>query len=128
MGLSFARFVSCLLTLQALVVFAVDSASETLVETTSGPVQGYLDTNTTNVHLHKWYGVRFASDTSGQNRWKPPIPYHQQNVFNATAFGPACLQGRVDGGNGTSIQSEDCLRINVIAPVGAKNLPVYLYS
>lgn len=32
-----------------------------------------------------------------------------------------------DGGNGTSVQSEDCLRINVIAPVNATDLPVYLY-
>lgn len=113
----------------AVVHCAVDIGSVgTFVKTTSGPVQGYLDTNTTNVSLHKWYGIRFAADTSGANRWRPPVPYRQQEVFNASSFGPACLQGRADGGNGTSIQSEDCLRINVIAPVGAKNLPVYLYS
>ena len=35
---------------------------------------------------------------------------------------------RADGGNGTSIQSEDCLRINIIAPANATNLPVYLYA
>lgn len=35
---------------------------------------------------------------------------------------------RADGGNGTSIQSEDCLRINVITPSNATKLPVYLYS
>ena len=100
-----------------------------LVSTTSGKIQGFRDTTTTSVALQKWYGVRFAQDTSGQNRWKPPKAFvDTKNVFNASAFGPACLQGRADGGNGTSIQSEDCLRINVIAPEGAKNLPVYLYS
>lgn len=100
-----------------------------VVKTTSGKVQGFLDTSTTSVPLHKWYGVRFAQDTSGANRWLPPKPYFDRtSTFNATAFGPACLQGRANGGNGTSVQSEDCLRINVIAPVGAKNLPVYIYS
>lgn len=101
------------------------------ITTTSGSVQGYLDTSTTSTHLQKWYGIRFAQDTSGQNRWKPPHPYTGPTngaVFNATQFGPACMQGRADGGNGTSVQSEDCLRINVIAPVGAKDLPIYVYS
>lgn len=100
-----------------------------LVNTTSGKVLGYLDTTTTSVPLQKWYGVRFAQDTSGANRWQPPQPFFDgKDVFNASAFGPACLQGRTDGGNGTSVQSEDCLRVNVIAPVGAKDLPVYVYS
>lgn len=101
------------------------------ISTTSGKVQGYLDTSTTSSSLQKWYGIRFAQDTSGQNRWRPPQPLtnvNQDAVFDATQFGPACMQGRTDGGNGTSVQSEDCLRINVIAPMGAKDLPVYVYS
>ena len=107
----------------------VAAADPLLVQTTSGKVRGYLDANTTSVPLQKWYGVRFAQDTSGANRWRPPKPFFDgTSVFNATGFGPACLQGRTNGGNGTSVQSEDCLRINVIAPVGAKNLPVYIYS
>lgn len=115
-------------TLVASVAAAAESTNPLLVKTTSGPVLGYLDTTTTSVPLQKWYGVRYAEDTSGVNRWTPPKPFTSNEVFNASSFGPACLQGRADGGNGTSIQSEDCLRINVIAPVGAKNLPVYIYS
>ncbi|KAI0792500.1 carboxylesterase [Abortiporus biennis] len=99
-----------------------------IISTTSGLVQGYLDANTTSVPLNKWLGVRFADDTSGQNRWRPPKSVFVPGVFDATTFGPACMQGRVDGGNGTSVQSEDCLRINIIAPKGAKDLPVYIYS
>lgn len=111
-----------------------ESTNRTLlppISTTSGKVQGYLDDSTTSTPLQKWYGIRFAQDTSGQNRWRPPQPFKEANpdtVFNATQFGPACMQGRADGGNGTSVQSEDCLRINVISPDGANNLPVYVYS
>lgn len=100
-----------------------------LVSTSSGKVQGFLDTTTTHVALQKWYGIRFAEDTSGANRWRPPKPFFgSEGIFNASAFGPACLQGRANGGNGTEVQSEDCLRVNVIAPKGTKNLPVYIYS
>ncbi|KDR69866.1 hypothetical protein GALMADRAFT_128465 [Galerina marginata CBS 339.88] len=101
-----------------------------IVRTTSGLVQGYVDSTTTPVALNKWLGVPFAEDTSGENRWRPPVPVKSasNNIINATSYGPACLQGRADGGNGTSIQSEDCLLINIIAPANAKDLPVYLYS
>ncbi|KAJ2932520.1 hypothetical protein H1R20_g4562, partial [Candolleomyces eurysporus] len=102
-----------------------------LQHTTSGVVEGFADNTTiSGVPLHKWLGMRFAQDTSGLNRWKPPQPVVPElgAVFNASEYGPACLQGRADGGSGTAIQSEDCLRINVIAPANASNLPVYLYA
>ncbi|KAF8993009.1 carboxylesterase [Cyathus striatus] len=111
-------------------VWASQEISSLIIHTTSGPAQGFIDSTTTNVTLKKWLGVPFAQDTSGQNRWRPPKPITppSNEVFNASAYGPACLQGRTDGGNGTSTQSEDCLRINIIAPSNAKDLPVYLYS
>ncbi|KAF8058614.1 carboxylesterase [Lyophyllum atratum] len=101
-----------------------------IVSTTSGRVQGYLDIATTAAPLKKWLGIPYAQDTAAENRWKPPQPIKCASgpIFDATAYGPACLQGRADGGNGTAVQSEDCLRINVIAPRDAKDLPVYLYS
>ncbi|KAJ2917720.1 hypothetical protein MD484_g2708, partial [Candolleomyces efflorescens] len=107
------------------------NATGLVKHTTSGVVEGFVDDKTVpGVTLHKWLGMRFAQDTSGVNRWKPPQPVAPElgAVFNASEYGPACLQGRADGGNGTSVQSEDCLRINVIAPSNASNLPVYLYA
>lgn len=101
-----------------------------VIQTTSGPVQGYLDTNTTAVSLNKWLGMRFAADTSGANRWLPPQPVARDpsTVFDATAYGPACIQGVYNGYNGTSVQSEDCLRVNVIAPANNTGLlPVYVW-
>lgn len=67
-----------------------------LVRSTSGLVSGFIDTNTTSVPLNKWLGIPFAQTTAGKNRWKPPrrIVAEYSSVFNASAYGPACLQGR----------------------------------
>ncbi|KAI0701389.1 carboxylesterase [Cytidiella melzeri] len=109
---------------------SISPSRQLLVETTSGVIQGFLDTNTTSLPLNKWLGVPYADDTSGENRWRPPQPVKVKpgQVIDATAYGPACMQGRADGGNGTSVQSEDCLLVNVIAPQNASNLPVYIYT
>lgn len=83
-------------------IFAADATpgvpkSELIVHTTSGPVFGYVDSTTTEISLNKWLGIPFAEDTGGQNRWRPPIPRRPTNsLINATAYGPACLQGRSD--------------------------------
>ena len=122
---------SLLILTSHLLVLGISGSDPLLVSTSSGLVYGFLDNTTViSTPLQKWYGVRYAQDTSGANRWTPPQPVTETTgiIFNASEFGPACLQGRVDGGNGTSIQSEDCLRINIIAPLGAKDLPVYIYS
>ncbi|KAF8655889.1 hypothetical protein AX16_002874 [Volvariella volvacea WC 439] len=123
------------LALRVLAQQTEDTTSSGLtVLTTSGLVKGFVDKNTTSIPLKKWLGIRFAQDTSGPNRWVPPkkiSPARPSEVFDATKYGPACLQGRENGGNGTEVQSEDCLRINVIAPANAgrnAKLPVYLYS
>ena len=71
-----------------------DLSNPLLVQTSSGPVRGVLDTNTTSAALQKWLGVPFAADTSGLNRWRPPKPVFNPEVFDASDFGPACLQGR----------------------------------
>ncbi|KXN86032.1 Para-nitrobenzyl esterase [Leucoagaricus sp. SymC.cos] len=119
-----------ILNLSFLAVLAQATGSRLIVGTSSGLVKGYLDTTTTpGAPLLKWLGIRFAQDTSGRNRWRSPQRIKPSvGVFDASKYGPACLQGRVDGGNGTAIQNEDCLRINIIAPANATNLPVYLYS
>lgn len=72
------------------------SDADLLVHTTSGLIQGFSDTTTTEVPLKKFLGVPFAADTSDANRWQPPQPVKVTpgKVINATAFGPACMQGR----------------------------------
>ena len=97
-ALHLLAFTGCVLLTALRVVARVteEATNDLLVQTTSGLLQGFLDVNTTDVPLKKWLGVPFADDTSGQNRWRPPQPVKVQagQTFNATAFGPACMQGR----------------------------------
>jgi carboxylesterase type B len=85
-------------------------------------------------------GIRFAHDTSGRNRFKPPRPYVPVPSSNicANETGAACPQEVTKPGSGglslslsviTDI-SEDCLRLNVWRPNGTKagdKLPVLAY-
>ncbi|KAJ7586969.1 esterase 1 [Mycena floridula] len=77
-------------------------------------------------------GIPFAEPPLGSLRFKPPVPKYSLDgvaTFNASSFGPFCLQ-RVTPGALTGPQSEDCLTINVLHPSGTKSdaaLPVMLW-
>lgn len=82
-------------------------------------------------------GIPYAQDTSGQNRFKPPIPVvHEAGVtVDATKPGVACPQPLgvlfppLGLGNITDI-SEDCLNLNVARPKSGyegKKLPVMVW-
>jgi len=60
-------------------------------------------------------GIPYGADTGGERRFLPAAPPESwTEVFDATAYGPACPQGRME--NEKIIQSENCLRINVWTP------------
>lgn len=84
-----------------------------------------------------FYGIHYAQDTGGANRFKPPVPYvpPQGSQIDATNAGPSCPQPKGDSlaplylSNVTNI-SEDCLRLNVYRPAGTApdaKLPVFVY-
>lgn len=87
--------------------------------------------------VEAYLGIRYAKDTSGQNRYKPPQPYTYKNgsTVAAQSDGPACPQPLGDKpfplylSNITQI-SEDCLLLNVKRPnATASNakLPVMVF-
>lgn len=43
-------------------------------------------------HVEAFLGVQYAQDTSGKNRFKPPIPFAPSGLLDATRPGPACPQ------------------------------------
>lgn len=92
--------------------------------------------------VESFVGIRYAHDTGGVNRFKPPIPYipRPNSVIQATKTGPACPQptyldpdsvfGLFGPGTVPTDISEDCLRLNVWRPKGTRegdDLPVLLF-
>lgn len=91
-----------------------------------GTFQGLLDSHNNSVYL----GVPYAQTTGGQNRWKKPQALLEPEegsslVVNATSYGPTCPQAI--SSDYYSQQDEDCLNLNIWAPSGASNLPVFVY-
>jgi para-nitrobenzyl esterase len=97
-----------------------------------GPVTGKW---VGNAHARAYLGIPFAAPPVGDRRWKAPQPVTPwQGVRDATSFGPQCLQ---PGGSPKSVyfeysggdlpMNEDCLTLNVWAPVEAKDLPVMVW-
>jgi para-nitrobenzyl esterase len=100
-----------------------------VVTVESGQVQGVADNGAA-----VFRGIPYAAPPVGDLRWRPPQPPAKwSGVRDATQFGPACPQSpnspvMMVGPVGAS--SEDCLRLTVWKPAGAKDgtkLPVMVW-
>jgi len=90
----------------------------TVVQTDKGAVHGTI-VNGVRVFL----GIPFAAPPVGPLRFSAPKPAPVwTGVRDALQAGPACPQGAP-----TANASEDCLFLNVWAPVGASKTPVYVF-
>jgi len=90
-----------------------------VVQTSAGPIRGYIRNG-----VHTFKGIRYGASTSGRNRFLPPKkPEPWKDVFNAVAYGYACLQKHGDDWRNplshfvlnfeNGLMSEDCLNLNV---------------
>ncbi|KAF2248112.1 alpha/beta-hydrolase [Trematosphaeria pertusa] len=87
--------------------------------------------------IEVFLGIPYAEDTSGANRFKPPVPYVPPPgaTIDATKAGPACPQmhGMWNAPltlSNISDTSEDCLNLNIARPSGlgeTKKLPVMVW-
>ncbi|EOA83493.1 hypothetical protein ACJQWK_00331 [Exserohilum turcicum] len=89
--------------------------------------------------IEVFLGVPYAQDTSGKNRFKPPVPYQYKTgqVIDGTKPGPACPQSLGQlfaplGLDNITSTSEDCLNLNIARPTakdrqGKGPLPVLVW-
>ncbi|KAI8482792.1 hypothetical protein Bbelb_394540 [Branchiostoma belcheri] len=131
---------SVLQTLLLVICCVVSDGQSVEVSTTLGPIRGFSTTLGDGTVLNTFLGVPFAAPPTGDLRFRPPQQHEPwTDVFDATRFGPACLQfpraattalhAYDPSLDGVSI-SEDCLNLNVYAPKvsdGDPLLPVMLY-
>jgi carboxylesterase type B len=74
-------------------------------------------------NLDLFLGIPYAHDTSGTNRFKPPVPLSSLSgsIVDATAYGPACPQSIAEASfpfalTPVDVVSEDCLHLNIARP------------
>ncbi|ESK95927.1 hypothetical protein Moror_956 [Moniliophthora roreri MCA 2997] len=85
-----------------------------------------------------YLGIPYAEPPLGDRRFRAPIPLNTTRVaegaggevVDATEYPEFCVQGSIGIGDAGGAGSEDCLKVNIYAPAGAKkgdNLPVLFY-
>jgi para-nitrobenzyl esterase len=104
----------------------------TLRDTDTGPVFGGYSA----AGALAWLGIPYAAAPVGDARWRAPrAPAAWASPRQSTSFGPVCPQyaSRLSGLSaepGSLIGAEDCLSLNVFAPVGMDEgaaLPVMVF-
>ncbi|ESZ97832.1 hypothetical protein SBOR_1777 [Sclerotinia borealis F-4128] len=85
--------------------------------------------------VEHFHNIKFAEDTSGENRFAPPKPFTPASgtIFNASIPGPACPQlkdAMLPFFSEIGEMSEDCLNLHIARPANLKstsNIPVVVW-
>lgn len=106
---------------------ASDSATGPIVNAPAGKLQGFRQGE-----LNVFQGIPYALPPVGRLRWRPTESMPRwKGVRQATAFGPACFQPAPALSNIYAEKpmpmSENCLTLNIWAPAGAHNAPVFFW-
>ncbi|KAF8871765.1 Alpha/Beta hydrolase protein [Infundibulicybe gibba] len=128
-------FAALLLSTAALVSLAsVAPDAEAIVDAGYAKYLGNRTFPTTVAYL----GIPYAEPPLGERRFRAALPLNTSRitasangkVIDATKYPDFCIQGTTGGGDAGGAGSEDCLNVNIYAPLGAKkgsNLPVLAY-
>jgi para-nitrobenzyl esterase len=98
------------------------AATRPVIRTTAGRIRGVIDGD-----LQVFRGVRYGADTSSRRFMPPEAPAPWRGLLDTTAFGSASRQPGSEPD-----QSEDCLFLNVMAPLAKPQRPrpviVYIHG
>ncbi|KAF7362541.1 Aldolase-II domain-containing protein [Mycena venus] len=122
------------LLLQNAIVPVFSASAGNIVDTGYAQYRGNLSFPNTVAYL----GIPYAEPPLGELRFRAPLPLNTTRVaaeaggkvIDATAYPDFCIQGSTGAGDAGGAGSEDCLKVNIYAPTGAKkgsNLPVLVY-
>jgi para-nitrobenzyl esterase len=122
--ISMARLAAALLCLSA--VPAAFAQTAVRADPPAGRLQGVREGGAT-----VFRAVPYALPPVGERRWRPPAPMPRwAGVRAAEHAGVACMQPPMAAGpyhRGEQKMDEDCLTLDVTAPVGARNAPVMVW-
>ena len=98
-----------------------------MVRAPAGAAEGEMEGD-----LRVFKGIPYALPPVGPARWTPPSPMPRwEGTRKAVEFGPACFQPKPQLSSlyavGPMPMSEDCLTLNIWAPSGAHNAPVFFW-
>src|SRR5690349_3317760 len=87
-----------------------------LVTTQEGPVKGFVRKG-----VREFLGIPYAAPPVGELRWRPPQRHAEwTKPIDATAFGSRCAQIDTLGVFAKPSNHEDCLFLNVFAPLDGR--------
>jgi para-nitrobenzyl esterase len=98
-----------------------------IVDSPAGKLEGLIEGK-----LRVFKGIPYVLPPVGQARWRPPSPMPRwEGIRKATEFGPACLQPKPQLSTvytrDPMPMSEDCLTLNIWAPIDARAAPVFFW-
>ncbi|MBQ9486409.1 MAG: carboxylesterase/lipase family protein [Selenomonadaceae bacterium] len=96
------------------------------VKTRYGTFNGFVDEK----GVSTWLGIPYAKPPVGNLRWHAPQPLQATDkTFDAKKFGAAAVQAvdPTEDANSYSVQSEDCLTLNIWKRGEKNNLPVMVF-
>ncbi|KAI0795490.1 alpha/beta-hydrolase [Abortiporus biennis] len=94
--------------------------------------------NLTYPNVVSYLGIPYAEPPVGESRFRSPVPLNTTRIqeaangkpFDATSYPDFCIQSTTGAGDAGGAGSEDCLKVNIYSPLGAKKadkLPVLVY-